>query len=50
MPGGALSDALWGTAPLPWIKRLQMALDVADGMEYLHGEGVIHRDLKVGKT
>ena len=41
MAGGALSDALWGTAPLPWDIRLQYMRDVAAGMEYLHGSYVL---------
>lgn len=31
---------------LPWQKRLKIALDTAIGMNYLHHQGIIHRDLK----
>lgn len=54
MPQGALSRHLfhWDSLnldPLSWTKRLNIALDVARGMEYLHTlaqESFIHRDLK----
>ncbi|XP_078434042.1 receptor-like kinase TMK4 [Wolffia australiana] len=54
MPKGALSRHLFewkklGLEPLPWTRRLAIALDVARGMEYLHGlahQSFIHRDLK----
>ncbi|XP_062227205.1 receptor protein kinase TMK1-like [Phragmites australis] len=54
MPNGALSKHLfqWKQSelePLSWKKRLNIALDVARGMEYLHNLGhhrFIHRDLK----
>ncbi|GAB4857292.1 hypothetical protein Ancab_015200 [Ancistrocladus abbreviatus] len=54
MPQGALSKHLfrWKSfklEPLSWKKRLNIALDVARGMEYLHTlahQSFIHRDLK----
>ncbi|XP_062184961.1 receptor protein kinase TMK1-like [Phragmites australis] len=54
MPNGALSKHLFQwkqfeLEPLSWKKRLNIALDVARGMEYLHNLGhhrFIHRDLK----
>jgi len=54
MPQGALSMHLfhWKTLqlePLSWKRRLNIALDVARGMEYLHSlahQIFIHRDLK----
>ncbi|RZC84142.1 hypothetical protein C5167_046928 [Papaver somniferum] len=54
MPQGALSKHLfqWDSLkmePLSWKRRLNIALDVARGMDYLHNlarESFIHRDLK----
>jgi len=54
MPQGTLSEHLFdwkdnGLKPLGWKRRLSIALDVARGVEYLHGlaqQIFIHRDLK----
>ena len=30
----------------PWIDRIRCAMDIAEGMAYIHAEGFLHRDLK----
>ncbi|XP_047981899.1 receptor-like kinase TMK4 [Salvia hispanica] len=54
MPQGSLCQHLFewkemGTPPLTWNQRVNIALDVARGVEYLHSmanQSFIHRDLK----
>ncbi|KAF5736624.1 receptor protein kinase TMK1-like [Tripterygium wilfordii] len=54
MPQGTLGQHLFewrelGYSPLTWKQRVTIALDVARGVEYLHGlaqQSFIHRDLK----
>uniref|UniRef100_A0A7N0ZSJ8 LOV domain-containing protein n=1 Tax=Kalanchoe fedtschenkoi TaxID=63787 RepID=A0A7N0ZSJ8_KALFE len=49
LPRGSLFGLLQRNAPkLDWRKRVQMALDIARGMNYLHhfNPPIIHRDLK----
>ncbi|KAF3784043.1 putative LRR receptor-like serine/threonine-protein kinase, partial [Nymphaea thermarum] len=53
MQNGSLRDLLSGKKtiiePLTWKRRLQIALDVATGLDYLHSgcePAIIHRDIK----
>ena len=45
--GGTLQELLTQqeTLELPWETYLNITLDVARGMAYLHYKGIIHRDL-----
>lgn len=31
---------------LSWEKRMQIALGAAKGLQYLHADGIIHRDMR----
>jgi len=43
---GSLYHLLQTDRDIPFCAALQFAIDAAEGMRYLHSEGVLHRDLK----
>ena len=44
--GGTLEDLIQNlTIELPWTTRAELGLNIAQGLEYLHGQRVFHRDL-----
>eukprot|EP00889_Picochlorum_renovo_P000566 jgi/Picre1/27596/NNA_000561.t1 len=49
-PGGNLAQKLAKTletgTPFTWKERLSIALDIGEGLQYLHMRSVVHRDLK----
>jgi eukaryotic-like serine/threonine-protein kinase len=44
--GGSLRDRLQRESPLPLNSALQIAREVADGLDYAHRRNVVHRDIK----
>jgi serine/threonine-protein kinase len=44
--GGSLRDHLLRDGPLPSAEAIRLACEVADALDYAHGHGVIHRDIK----
>ena len=44
--GGNLNNYLFNYfGTLDWNKKFQLALDIANGLYYLHNEEILHRDL-----
>jgi TPR repeat protein len=46
MPKGTLYELLHNNQPLSWERRWVLAGDIAQGINYLHTQDVLHRDLK----
>jgi eukaryotic-like serine/threonine-protein kinase len=44
--GRPLSDVLAEDGPLPWLEVKALLVDLLDALAALHGEGLIHRDVK----
>ncbi|CAI5515609.1 unnamed protein product, partial [Closterium sp. Naga37s-1] len=45
-----LADSASGKRPFSWDMRLQVAVQVAEGLAYLHGSTLIHRNLKASNV
>jgi len=46
LEGTTLSSKLKNDVPIPWKQARGIALDICKGLELIHSEGIIHRDLK----
>jgi len=46
LEGGSLRERLDKEGELPIEEALQIAAEVADGLDYAHEQGVVHRDIK----
>jgi len=46
MPGGTMEDELQSKGRLTWERVIECALQMCSALEFLHGKGVVHRDVK----
>lgn len=48
MPGGSVEELIKKKGKIPWEDALEILIQLAKALEFAHGKGVIHRDLKPG--
>ncbi|MGE3272082.1 MAG: protein kinase, partial [Chloroflexota bacterium] len=48
--GGSLRDVIRSSAPLPFARAMHLLGQLASSLDYAHGRGVIHRDIKPGNV
>jgi serine/threonine-protein kinase len=48
--GGSLAERIKAEGRLPWDETLALLAQMADALDYAHGEKIIHRDLKPGNV
>ena len=46
VPNGTLFELLQNEQELPWDLRCQLAMDIVDGIDFLHRQSIFHRDLR----
>ncbi len=48
--GGNLAARIREEGPLPWDEVVRLTGEIASALDYAHGAGVVHRDLKAGNV
>jgi serine/threonine protein kinase len=48
LEGTTLYEKIQRNGPVPWKQALNIALQICEGLQLIHEQGVIHRDLKTG--
>jgi serine/threonine protein kinase/Tfp pilus assembly protein PilF len=48
LEGITLYEKIQRNGPVPWKQALNIALQICEGLQLIHEQGVIHRDLKTG--
>jgi tRNA A-37 threonylcarbamoyl transferase component Bud32 len=50
LQGCSLIDFVHNGGPIPWVQAVPLFLQILDGLNHAHANGVIHRDLKPGNV